>query len=384
MTQSRVYDFGALLTQGRTKKLTTALFTPGIYEGFVPTVVSGTLLELSAGTFLLPNGVLVGETAVTQVTVPTPGVATDYTITADHDDIQATGGSSAFYTLRAGILGREGDPNPNSLALIWIRHTGAGPLTADMLSRPPTLQAGSLLEAIEDGFLPAPFPQACDVSRGVNITATQQSHSLRSGTASATLSASGATIASQIDVTGLVGMQTSDVGRFLLVSNATGNNNGWFEILTYVSATSVRISDNGIAPGSEAGVTWDVREPENVGLQIVNSAGVGIQTYQFRIPLPPRPLPKRIEVFADLASLASVSLSTHPYNVYTLDRTELSSTPNKVSGPVIATDPGSSPAGTFVLGNYDDANPPFSLGVTIEVPAVTAGVFIRGFNLVGD
>jgi hypothetical protein len=305
MVQTRVYNFGDLLTQARAKLLAQSLFSPGIYEGFAPTITgtTGTQITFAAGTYLLPNGVLIKEDDVTAVTVPTPASATDYTITVDHDDIQAVGGSSVYYTLRTGILGRSADPNPNSLALLWIRHSGAGPLTDDMLSRPPTLQAGSLLSAIEDGFLAAPFPQLCDVVQGSNITATQASHS----------------------------------------------------------------------SGSEV-----------LGLSIVNSAASGTQTYQFRLPLPPRPVPRQIEVYADLPALGTISFDTAGYELYDADGNAVAVTPSTVSGAVTALDPRAAPAGTFDLANYDETAPPVSLGVTVVVPASTPGVFIRGFNLIGD
>jgi len=301
MTQTRIYDFGALLTQGRAKAFATSLFTPGIYEGFEPTIVSPTLVEFGPGTLLLPNGVLVRESGTTQVTVPTPASPTDYTITADHDDIQAVGGSPAFYTLRTGILDRSADPNPNSLALLWIRHTGGGPVTVPMLSRPPTLQAGTLLNAIEDGFIAAPFPHACDVVFGPNITAVQKRRTVQTGTASVTLAAA---LSGSIVVTNLTGMTTASVGRYLLLSGATTPaNNGLFRITAYNSPASVTISDNGVAPGSDT-AAWKEEEPHNLGLQIVNSAVSGL--------------------------------------------------------------------------------PPVSLGVTITVPPATSGVFLKGFNLVGD
>lgn len=303
MVQQRIYDFGALLTQARTKTLASSLFTPGIYEGFEPTIVSPTLLEFSAGTFLLPNGVLVRETDVTQVTIPTPASAEDYTITADHDDIQAVGGSSAFYTLQNGILEREGDPNLNSLALLWVRHTGGGPLTTDMFSRPPTLQAGTLLAAIEEGLLLAPFPQACDPVLGSNIQVTQTTH-------------------------------------------GSGN--------------------------------------EHLGTLIQNTAVSGLQTYQFRLPLPPRPRPRSIQVFADIPSLASISFDTAGYEMYQAGGAIVSTTPTTIAGPITALDTRAAPAGTFTVGNYDEDDPPISLGVTITVPPATSGFFLKGFNLIGD
>jgi hypothetical protein len=301
MAQVRVWDYGALLTQARTKSFASRLFTPGLYEGFEPTIITPTLLEFAPGTYLLPNGVLINESASIQVTVPTPATPEDYTITADHDDVQAVGGSPAYYTLRPGILERSGDPNPNSLAVLWIRHPGATPLATSMLSQPPVLQAGSLLSVIENGIIPGPFPQRCDVLAGPNITATATKHS------------SGA---------------------------------------------------------------------QNLGLLLYNSAGSGTQLYQFRLPLPPF-RPRTIEVYADIPSLGSISITTAPYETYEATGGILSATPSAVNGPVTAL--GSTPAGVFTLGNYTaDVNPPTSLGVTVTVPALTAGVFIKAFNLIGD
>jgi hypothetical protein len=302
MAQTRIYDFGALLTQARTKSFASRLFTPGLYEGFEPTILTPTLLEFAPGTFLMPNGVLINESGVIQVTVPTPATPEDYTITADHDDVQAVGGSPAYYTLRPGILDRSGDPNPNSLAVLWIRHPGATPLATSMLSRPPVLQAGSLLSAIENGIIPGPFPQRCDVVAGPNITATATKHS--SG-------------------------------------------------------------------------------PQNLGLLLFNSAISGVQTYQFRIPLPPFIRPRAIEVFADIPSLGAIGFSTAPYQLYDTTGAVLSMTPSALNGPITAL--GSTPAGSFAIGNYTaDVNPPVSLGVTVSVPALTAGVFIKALNLIGD
>jgi len=303
MTQERIYDFGALLTQSRTKTLAASLFTPGIYEGFDPTIISPTLLEFSPGTYLLPNGVLVRETAATRVTIPTPASAETYTITAGHDDIQAVGGSSAFYTLEDGIRERSGDPSTNSLALLWVRHTGGGPLTYEMLSRPPVLQAGTLLSAIENGVLLAPFPQACNEVKGSNIQVTQTVH-------------------------------------------GSGN--------------------------------------EHLGTLIQNTAVSGLQTYQFRLPLPPRPAPRSIQVFADIPSLGSISLSAAGYELYQAGGGVVSTSPASLTGPITALDLRSAPAGTFTLGNYEEDDPPTSLGVTITVPPATAGFFLKGFNLVGD
>ncbi len=300
MVQSRVYDYGSTLTQARTKTLASRLFAPGVYDGMDPVVVSSALLQLTAGCFLLPNGVLVVESTNVDITPPTPASATDYTLTADHDDIQATGGSSVTYTWRTGILARTGSPNANSLALLWLRHPGASSVTLAMLSVPPDVRTGGGVEAIEDlsGWLQAPFSHLCDATLGANITATGASHS------------SGA---------------------------------------------------------------------QHLGVQVSNSAGVGLQNYQFRIPLPAVPYARFIDVYAIIPNLGSISFTTGGFSIVAEDGTAVASTPTIINGPILDL---SVPAGTLALAST--ATQPVTLGVTVSVPALTTGIFLKGFRVRGD
>lgn len=382
MVQQRVYDFGALLTQGRTKALASGLFTPGIYEGFEPTIVSPTLIEFSPGAILLPNGIFVRETGVTQVTVPTPGAAQDLTIVANHDDIQAVGGSPVYYTLETGLRARSGDPNPSSLALLWIRHPGSVPLADDMLSRPPLFRAGSEVGPPTNSiFVSAPFSQVADPVAGSNITATSKSRTVQVGTSAASLAPAAA---GSITVTGLIGMTAASVDRYLRLSSASiAGNDGLFRITAFNSATSVDISDNGSAPGGGT-ANWREEELNNLGLQVVNSALVGLQTYQFRIPFPSGFPTRRIAVYASIPNLGSLSLSTHPYESFLEDATVLSMTPSSVAGPVEGLNPGSTPAAEFTLDLYSQSNLPVSLGVTLIVPPQTSGIFLKGFTFLAD
>jgi len=66
-----------------------------------------------------------------------------------------------------------------------------------------------------------------------------------------------------ITVTGVTGMTTASVGRFLTITGAgTGANNGTWQIVAYVSATSVRIrSASGSAPdGNNGAITWTEKD----------------------------------------------------------------------------------------------------------------------------
>jgi hypothetical protein len=65
-----------------------------------------------------------------------------------------------------------------------------------------------------------------------------------------------------VTLTGLTGMTTQSVGRFLTISGAaTGANNGTFLIAEYVSATSVKVVNaSGVAPDANNGaITWTER-----------------------------------------------------------------------------------------------------------------------------
>jgi hypothetical protein len=119
--------------------------------------------------------------------------------------------------------------------------------------------------------------------------------------------------------------------------------------------------------------------PQNLGLKVTNTALVGLQTYQFRLPLPPF-FVRSIELFADIPAFGSVSISTAPYSVVLSNGAVLAST-GAVVGPVALA---SSPAGIFTLASYDAATPPVTLGITVTVPPLSASVFIREIRLLGD
>lgn len=300
MTQTRRYDFGALLTQAGTKTLAGHLFLPGIYDNMDPVVVSPALLRLTAGAYLLPNGVLVVESTDVDIIPPTPSVATNYTLTADHDDVQAVGGSPATYTWRTGLLPRFGNPNPNSLAILWLRHPGATNIALSMLSEPAKVKTGADFSALESstGFIQAPFAQACDVVKGANITATPASH---------------------------------------------------------------------------------VSGQQYLGVNILNSAPSGLQTYQARLIMPAFPWARFLDVYAVLANQAAIGFATGGYNIVAADGTVVGATPSVVNGPLTGLD---TPIATIALSSTQAQ--PVTLGITVTVPPGATGAFIKGFRLRAD
>ncbi len=301
MTQQRLYDFGALLTQTRSKTLAGNVFTPGVYAGMAPTVVSPVSVTLSAGAFMLPNGVLVVENGAVSLVPPVPTLATDYTLTADHDDIQAIGGSTVSYTWRVGLLDRSGDPSTNSLAILWLRHPGSAPVTIDMFSVPEPMKSGAVRSDLDlvSGWYQAPFPFICDhLPLASNITVTAQRHS-------------------------------------------TG--------------------------------------PQHLGIQIVNSAGSGTQAYNGLIPLTGVPRARFVDVYADIPTGGSISFSTGVYTPYDTDGNAVATTPTSIAGAAVGLN---TPVGTLALDSTE--LPVMTLGFTAVVPALTAGIFIKGFRVRAD
>lgn len=237
MVQQRIYNFGDVLTQGRTKALTSRLMAAGVYEGMDPVITSSASLKLTPGAFLLPNGVMVIETAdVTEVEYPPswpPVSPADFSLVAEHDDIQAYGGSAVVYSLRPGLLPPATD---SGTTICWLRHAGSAPLNPGMVSIPPKLKnADSLRHSLQEfGWLQAPFADMGEVVSGSNVQQVKGVH---------------------------------------------------------------------------------ISGPHHAGLKIVNSSTTTAQNFQFMLPLPRIPWARRIEVFADIPTSASIGFNLSSTNM---------------------------------------------------------------------
>ena len=126
--------------------------------------------------------------------------------------------------------------------------------------------------------------QALDIRGSISQTQTQPFADEPAGLGAALTGQTGvaASMAAagggQIVVTGLTGMTAASVGQFLTVSGAaTGANNDTFLIEVFNSATSVTISDNGTAPGTDANngsLVWTER-------MVDGSVGAGLALLGF-------------------------------------------------------------------------------------------------------
>jgi hypothetical protein len=114
-----------------------------------------------------------------------------------------------------------------------------------------------------------------------------------------------------VTVSGLTGMTSASVGRFITISGAaTGANNGTFLITAFNSATSVDYSNpSGVAPdGNNGAISWSEREAYSLedDLNFVRTDRAAIKGVAFdaAIPTYDRPTAVGTLVPADLSNIA--------------------------------------------------------------------------------
>lgn len=376
--QQRVYNFGDTLTQGKTKTLASRLLSAGVYEGVEPVIVSdvSALINLTPGAFLMPNGVLVVEsTTITNISYPVswpPAGAADFTLTADHDDVQAIGGSPVSYTIRAGNLPASGSPFPNSLALLRIRFPGSAALNQGMFSVPLKVKNGALLDYIltGEGWSPAPFPNACNVVAGPNVI--QKNTSFGGPENQGVLVYSTAAFNSQtfqftIPIPRMPWARRVEVYADLPASSSIGFNT---LMRTFTApapvGTNVTVSVDSIV-GFAVGDIVVLRDPSTGLREVTSIKTVYSGTGQFGI---------------DLRNSYTLGTQLTSASVVTAETGEVLPTNiTSVSGPVSGLGP--IPAAVFEIGSGPK---PATLGLRIVVPpgGVNNGVFIRGFQFIGD
>lgn len=373
MTQQRIYNFGDTLTQSKTKTQASKLLSAGVYEGMNPVILGPAQIELSPGAFLLPNGILVSEsTAVTSITYPPswpPGIPSTFTLTADHDDVQAIGGSAVSYNLRDGLLPRFGEPLPNSVALLWIRHPGSATLNPGMFSLPPKVKNGALINdlMLSNGWVQAPFTNVCDVTAGPNI--------LQSGSSFSTGPENIGLMVRNTSTTGMqylsftlpiprmpwarrVGVYASlPAGAFIQINQAER-----FTTAPAASGTSVVISVTDTSP-----------------FMVKDKVLLVDPVTSFRQVTVVQNISSATQMTVSLTSPVSSGTRVTSILVVTSETGEiLPCTPSVVSGPVTGLGP--TPAGVLEIASGPK---PATIGMRVGVPA-TGSVFIQGLQFLGD
>ena len=124
MTQYRYYNYGSTIINTTERDVHFALHEKGIYRGFSMGVDANYRLTVSSGYGMQHNGVVWKEDATMTMIVPSPAVATSYTLVATHEDRSILGGVAVEYSLEEGIL-TNADVF-DGVVLGWINHPGGG------------------------------------------------------------------------------------------------------------------------------------------------------------------------------------------------------------------------------------------------------------------
>jgi len=134
MSQTRICNFGDLLTQEKLATAFAKLLPSLVYEGFDLSVSTASSVAVSSGTLLLPDGVLVLESTPFSIPLTFSGGAEDFTLVCTHVDAALFGGVGATYSAVSGFFSTYAD----STVLGWVRYPGGGiPIDTTMFITAP-------------------------------------------------------------------------------------------------------------------------------------------------------------------------------------------------------------------------------------------------------
>lgn len=141
MSQSRIQDYGSPVTAQSLKTMSMSFVTSAILSGNQFLVNGVNRIQINPGTAVTDQGVLIIESEIKYLAVPTSANPVNYTVYYYHIDQDITGGVSAILTLNSGIL------TPavvQGVILGYIIYPGGGVnLDSAMFVQPPALQIGS-------------------------------------------------------------------------------------------------------------------------------------------------------------------------------------------------------------------------------------------------
>lgn len=139
MSQRRINVFGDLIDTADLPEMIANIMAPGRLIGNDFIVAATDLMQISPGSCLLPDGVLVLEDEVKNLVVPISSLATDYTVVYQLEDTSTLGGSPAILRLLSGTTRQENMLDGTILG--WLRYPGGSvPLSTSFFVQPSHLR----------------------------------------------------------------------------------------------------------------------------------------------------------------------------------------------------------------------------------------------------
>jgi hypothetical protein len=135
MSQYRINVFGDLVDTGDLPTMMSNIMSPGRLIGNEFIVAASDFMDITAGSCLLPDGVLVLEDETKSLVIPNSSLATDYTVIYQLEDTRTLGGSPAILRLLSGVKRQEDFTDGTILG--WIRYPGGSiPISASFFIQP--------------------------------------------------------------------------------------------------------------------------------------------------------------------------------------------------------------------------------------------------------
>jgi len=139
MSQRRINIFGDLIDTADMPEMISNIMSPGRLLGNDFIVAASDYMNITAGSCLLPDGVLVIEDEIKSLVIPNSSLATDYTVIYQLEDTRTLGGSPAILRLLSGVK-RQQDFTDGTI-LGWIRYPGGSiPISPSFFIQPSHLR----------------------------------------------------------------------------------------------------------------------------------------------------------------------------------------------------------------------------------------------------
>lgn len=139
MSQRRLNIYGDLIDTADLPEMIANIMAPGRLMGNDFVVAASDLLQITPGSCLMPDGVLVIENEIKSLVIPSSSLATDYTVIYQLEDTRTLGGSPAILRLLSGIKRQEDFSDGTIIG--WVRYPGGSiPLSSSMFIQPSSLR----------------------------------------------------------------------------------------------------------------------------------------------------------------------------------------------------------------------------------------------------